>query len=344
MKNKRGFTLIELLAVIIILGVIMLIAIPSVTKQITNSRKKAYVNTAKEVVNGARTKVNEGDLEMYDTDTTYYIPVEAVPTENSLQSPYGEFTEAYVGVIYTGSGYKYYWISTDKTGQGIKDITDVDKLEANKIVSNIKDNDIKDTVEKVAIGDRNRIKILDPETGAWIDYTASGNVSEDGGTAEISQIPSCPGCVFLFSEEEVYTTWNTRGEPATVLNPGDYETDYRNVQRYQGLDEIFIGVKLNSNNQVERAYACGVNGDAPICIEGTKDGSKFTANQTYLRSVYGIDDSNTKPYGCNTYYDDADYCHGGMNVENHRSGTVWVGTGWFCSVVNRGFAYCGMND
>ena len=29
MKNKKGFTLIELLAVIIILGVLMLVAIPS---------------------------------------------------------------------------------------------------------------------------------------------------------------------------------------------------------------------------------------------------------------------------------------------------------------------------
>ena len=36
-KNKPGFTLIELLAVIIILGVIMLIAIPSVTKLMSYS-------------------------------------------------------------------------------------------------------------------------------------------------------------------------------------------------------------------------------------------------------------------------------------------------------------------
>lgn len=35
MKEKKGFTLIELLAVIVILGVIMMIAIPSVTGYIT---------------------------------------------------------------------------------------------------------------------------------------------------------------------------------------------------------------------------------------------------------------------------------------------------------------------
>ena len=37
--NKKGFTLIELLAVIVILGVLLAIAIPSVTKHI----KKEYL-------------------------------------------------------------------------------------------------------------------------------------------------------------------------------------------------------------------------------------------------------------------------------------------------------------
>ena len=44
MKSK-GFILIELLAVIIILGILILIAIPSVTNYINNSRKSTYVNT-----------------------------------------------------------------------------------------------------------------------------------------------------------------------------------------------------------------------------------------------------------------------------------------------------------
>ena len=46
MKKKNGFTLIELLAFIIILGILMIIAIPSVTKYISDSRKNAYVDTA----------------------------------------------------------------------------------------------------------------------------------------------------------------------------------------------------------------------------------------------------------------------------------------------------------
>lgn len=40
--NKKGFTLIEMLAVVIILGVIMVVALPSVSKLINKNRMKNY--------------------------------------------------------------------------------------------------------------------------------------------------------------------------------------------------------------------------------------------------------------------------------------------------------------
>lgn len=55
--DKKGFTLIELLAVIVILGVIMLIAIPSVSSIIANSRKNTYKSTAETLISGARNMV-----------------------------------------------------------------------------------------------------------------------------------------------------------------------------------------------------------------------------------------------------------------------------------------------
>jgi prepilin-type N-terminal cleavage/methylation domain-containing protein len=184
-KKKRGFTLIELLAVIIILGILMIIAIPSVTNYINDSRKSAYVDTAKEIVSGTRNLVNEGKLGMYDTGTTYYIPAKYVNTENGLKSPYGEFTDtsAYVGVIYDGQGYKYYWISSDDAGQGVPNITLADKLDTDDIVSDLKPEDIKSTIENTGIGDRTTIKILKVD-GTWEDQIAlsntDNNVSEDG--------------------------------------------------------------------------------------------------------------------------------------------------------------------
>ncbi len=179
MKNKRGFTLIELLAVIIILGILMIIAIPSVTTYISNSRKTAYVDTAKEIVGGTRNLVNEGKLEMYDTNTTYYIPVDYIKTENASKSPYGEFTYAYVGVVYDGNGYKYYWISVDETGQGVDKVTLADKLETDDIKSNIKEDDVIDTVKTTGIGNRTSILIL--QDGQWsVPYNAENHTGEDG--------------------------------------------------------------------------------------------------------------------------------------------------------------------
>ena len=52
--NKKGFTLIELLAVIVILGVIMVIAVPAVTKYIDRSRKDGFTKTATGIVDAAR--------------------------------------------------------------------------------------------------------------------------------------------------------------------------------------------------------------------------------------------------------------------------------------------------
>ena len=63
----------------------MIIAIPSVTQYINNSRKSAYVDTAKEIIAGERNIVNEGKTEMFSTDITYYIPISAIGTENGMK-------------------------------------------------------------------------------------------------------------------------------------------------------------------------------------------------------------------------------------------------------------------
>lgn len=54
LKNERGLTLIELLAVIVILGIIAAIAVPSIGKIIDNSKKDAQVAEALQIINAAK--------------------------------------------------------------------------------------------------------------------------------------------------------------------------------------------------------------------------------------------------------------------------------------------------
>ena len=185
MKNKKNaFTLIELLAVIIILGILMIIAIPSVTSYINNSRKSAYVDTAREIILGARNLVNNGKLEMFDTNTTYYIPASCVSTETGFKSPFGDFSKAYVGVIYNGSGYDYYWISNDITGHGIKKLTLYEKLDTNLIETDIKDTEIEEIVDKMSIDGRKNITILNDDCSDWEEVKEAVSVLNSDGTIE----------------------------------------------------------------------------------------------------------------------------------------------------------------
>lgn len=57
-KNKSkqsGFTLIELLAVITIMGILLLVAIPSVSKIINNVRRDTFKDTAQQYINSVST-------------------------------------------------------------------------------------------------------------------------------------------------------------------------------------------------------------------------------------------------------------------------------------------------
>ena len=287
--NKKGFTLIELLAVIIILGILMIIAIPSVTRYISDSRKSVYVDTANSLISGARNMVNEGKLQMFDTDTTYYIAAECIKTEGANKSPYGEFVKAYVVVTYNGKGYEYYWTSVDEVGNGIKKITRVDKLTEESVESDLNTNDIKDTV---GIDGRSQYMIIDKE---HTDCGAGSKNSVNG----------------LFSGE----TGEEDTTGATIISIKPNIAEVADAKRYVG-NEANNFVKFNGN---ELWRIIGIyNGKMKIIRYNSITNMKF--NEVDNHQNYW-DGSDIEVYLNGTYYESLNTTAKNMITE----GTWYVG-------------------
>lgn|SRR5690606_3148109 len=62
LKNEKGLTLVELLAVVVILGIISAIAIPSIGGLINNSKKDAHIANAQQMVNSAKLALTADEL------------------------------------------------------------------------------------------------------------------------------------------------------------------------------------------------------------------------------------------------------------------------------------------
>ena len=52
--NNKGFTLVELLAVIVVLGIVLTIAVPGVTKLINKSKKNSFESSAQGLIQSAK--------------------------------------------------------------------------------------------------------------------------------------------------------------------------------------------------------------------------------------------------------------------------------------------------
>lgn len=149
--NKKGFTLIELLAVIIILGVLLLIAVPSVSKYIQQSRMKTYRNNLSGLISAVTNEVNAMDDADYifSAEQVLVVPFEKIELEkgSNAKSPFSTYNKQKSFVLVVRKyddesnpiGYQYYVQALDEAGYGTylkqDDKTEIETLKATDLVT-----------------------------------------------------------------------------------------------------------------------------------------------------------------------------------------------------------------
>jgi prepilin-type N-terminal cleavage/methylation domain-containing protein len=114
MKNKRAaFTLVELLAVVVILGILMMIAVPNTIALIDKNKKTTYLENAKTFVSLVQNKVQvDKTLELPTRSTSaLVVTLDYLNTNDIVKSPYGERYNkeaSFVAITLEESRYVYY--------------------------------------------------------------------------------------------------------------------------------------------------------------------------------------------------------------------------------------------
>ncbi|WP_102263740.1 type II secretion system protein [Mesobacillus jeotgali] len=101
MKDQRGLTLVELLAVIVILGIIAAIAVPSIGNIVEKSKADAIKAEALQIIDAARLYSIETPITAAGIDESVLEPKYLDSTDN-----FNEYTVSYVGnkLLLTGDG------------------------------------------------------------------------------------------------------------------------------------------------------------------------------------------------------------------------------------------------
>jgi len=338
-KKIFGFTLIELLAVIIILGVLMIIAIPSVTEYISSSRKSAYITTAEQFISGARNKINAAEIPMYDVEATYYVPTSCIHLEKGGTSPFGEIEEGYIVVTYDGKGYDYYFTVRDSSKQGIL-LTADDLLDNEKIQTGI--TDLKETI---AIEGKEKILIVENCGADYREEAPTETIPENGSYEESKPIegPVVTRNTPIFGvaydcvmdrdpSQHSNIAFYSDGNTAIVNSPDDYLFSNAATIGYKddklidiGRNDEDLGIVLNNGNKIELYDS----------VDIPKSSCNLVTNTVKLNAVYeGVYVQEDKTFNVTaTFYEDGKAAITGDGEETleHPMKTFAYGNGYIYS-------------
>lgn len=148
-KNKKGFTLVELLAVIAILGVIMVIAVPNVMGIIDKNKKDTYISDAKQLLTLAEYKFRSGKDGIpvkINSGEAIVLRLACLDAAEITKGPNGgDYHLQNSFVIIGNSGGTYYYYVTlqealEKGGNRGVPLLDRDFLNTSQSIKQIQDN------------------------------------------------------------------------------------------------------------------------------------------------------------------------------------------------------------
>lgn len=96
MKNNKAFTLIELVVIIVILGVIMVFALPNITSTLERNKKDKMIIDAKDMVEKAKNYILSGKASYPIGTGETKLALQVIDTRDEIkESPFGNsYTKA----------------------------------------------------------------------------------------------------------------------------------------------------------------------------------------------------------------------------------------------------------
>ncbi|REB07172.1 prepilin-type N-terminal cleavage/methylation domain-containing protein [Sporosarcina sp. BI001-red] len=130
LKNEKGLTLVELLAVIVILGIIAAIAIPSIGSIIENSRQKAILADASNAMEAANLyfveNPEEKTVELAELEKEFLDSAGSLLTATVTQSTTSGTTKTPMEIVFTAkNGKTTASVTTGITKDQLKDKANV---------------------------------------------------------------------------------------------------------------------------------------------------------------------------------------------------------------------------
>lgn len=275
-KNSKGFTLVELLAAIVILGILLVFAAPTVLNLVEKNKNKMYVDAAKKLISRAEYEIraNSSKIEKPDKDDVIVLSLVYLDDEDFDNAPgNGEYIKeaSFVVVKNTGSGLEYSATIVEKLKKG--GYKGIDLTRNDNLLSKNADRYVKAFEEKDIV---------------FVTKNSYGKVLSK------SYIDEHLGMNYCNSVSEIYNYRGLDDDSATSGDVGDSVTGIKNISIVPASDKGY--------NSFDAVLSVEVGGDK----ESRKDVKVYTSTDSYtdakntLGASYGAADVYTKTFDFST--------------------------------------------